>query len=123
MAMLLWTIWFRRNSEECRFSNFTGCLERTANAPGFQKRANSTASTPVSTHVPTRSRWSPPPSNFWKVNFDGATFKDIGKVGLGVVIRDNQGQTIAALSEQIPLPFSSDVVEALAVARAISFAL
>ena len=40
-----------------------------------------------------------------------------------MVIRDNQGQTIAALSEQIPLPFSSDVVEALAVARAISFAL
>ena len=66
--------------------------------------------------------WSPPPTNSLKVNFDGALFKDIGKVGLGVVIRNNQGQAIASLSEQIPLPFSSDVVEALAAARAISFA-
>lgn len=44
------------------------------------------------------------------------------KVGLGVVIQNNQGQAIASLSEQIPLSFSLDVVEALATARAISFA-
>ena len=58
-----------------------------------------------------------------KVNFDEAIFKDICKAGLGVVIQDNQCQVIVSLSEQIPLPFSLDMVEALAVARAILFAL
>lgn len=60
---------------------------------------------------------SPPPLNSWKVNFDGATFKDMGKAGLGVVIWDSQGQAIASLSKQIPLPFSLDVVEAMVVSR------
>ncbi|KAK9983869.1 hypothetical protein SO802_033394 [Lithocarpus litseifolius] len=43
-------------------------------------------------------------------------------MGLGVIIRNNLGQVLASLSEQIQLPFSSDLVEALAAARAISFA-
>ncbi|XP_065620311.1 uncharacterized protein LOC136063608 [Quercus suber] len=66
--------------------------------------------------------WIPPPANSLKINFDGALFKDINKAGLGVVIRNDHGQVIASLSEQIQMPFSSDLVEALAAARAISFA-
>ncbi|XP_075650224.1 uncharacterized protein LOC142620799 [Castanea sativa] len=77
----------------------------------------------MSTHSPTGVRWSPPPPNSLKVNFDGATFKDIGRAGLGVVVRDCQGHALASLSERVPFPFSSDLVEALAAARAISFAL
>ena len=78
------------------------------------------ASSQMSTHSPTRVRWSPPPLI---LNFDGATFKDIGRAGLGVVVRDSQGQALALLSERVPLPFSSDLVEALATVWAISFAL
>ena len=74
-------------------------------------------------HSPTRVRWSPPPPNSLKVNFDGETFKDIGKVGLGVVVCESQGQALGLRSEGVPLPFSSDLVEALAAAWAISFAL
>ena len=40
-----------------------------------------------------------------------------------MIISDGEGQALASLLEQIPLSLSSDVVEALAVARAISFAL
>jgi len=46
----------------------------------------------------------------------------MGKVGLGVVVHDSQGSMIASLSEQAPLPFSSDIVEAMAAARALIFA-
>ncbi|KAK9987950.1 hypothetical protein SO802_028189 [Lithocarpus litseifolius] len=49
-------------------------------------------------------------------------FRDMGKVGLRVVIRDSRGQTLASLSEQASLPFSLEIVEAMAAARAISFA-
>ncbi|KAL0016822.1 hypothetical protein SO802_003891, partial [Lithocarpus litseifolius] len=51
-----------------------------------------------------------------------ATFKEIHKAGLGVVIRNSLGQPIASLSELVNLPYSSDIVEAMAAARAIYFA-
>ena len=46
----------------------------------------------------------------------------MGKAGLGVVIRNCQGNVMASLSEQAPLPFSPDIVEAMAAATAISSA-
>lgn len=67
--------------------------------------------------------WNPPPDGYLKINFDRATFKDIGKASLGVVIRNSHGQAIASSSEHAPLPYSSDIVEAMAAtARATSFA-
>ena len=77
----------------------------------------------MSTHSPTRVRWSPPLPNSLKVNFNGASFKDIDRAGLGVVVLDSQGKALASLSERVPLSFSSDLVEAFAVVRAIFFVL
>ena len=76
------------------------------------KRANHVAPTQLVTNAPPQIRWSPPPPNYLKVNFDGATFKDIGRAGLSVVMRDNHGQVIASLSDQVNLLFSSNMVEA-----------
>ena len=67
-------------------------------------------------------RWKPPDSGLYKINFDGALFADQGSAGIGVVIRDWEGQVIAALSEKVRHPGSVDLVEALATRRAISFA-
>ena len=67
-------------------------------------------------------RWKPPDSGLYKINFDGALFADQGSAGIGVVIRDWEGQVIAALSEKVRHPGSVDLVEALAMRRAISFA-
>ena len=39
-----------------------------------------------------------------------------------MVVHDSQGSVIASLSEQAPLPFSLDIVEAMATARALVFA-
>lgn len=49
-------------------------------------------------------------------------FKELGALGLGVVIRDSEGLVIGALAEQIPLPTSAATVEASAYKRAILFA-
>ena len=70
-----------------------------------------------------RVKWKPPLDASLKLNFDGTTFKDIGKAGLGAVIRNSSGQVLASISEQVPLPHTSDIIEALAAAQAISFAL
>ena len=56
-----------------------------------------------------------------KVNFDGVLFRDIRKAGIGVIVRDSNGQALASLSEQASFPFSSKIAEAMAAARALSF--
>ncbi|KAK9993181.1 hypothetical protein SO802_022884 [Lithocarpus litseifolius] len=65
--------------------------------------------------------WHPPPANCVKLKFDGIVFREFGKAGLGVMVHDCQGNVIASLLEQAPLPFSPIIVEAMAAARAITF--
>ena len=66
-------------------------------------------------------RWKPPTYGLYKINFDGALFADQACAGLGVVIRDSEGQIIRAL-RKVRHPGSVDMVEALTASRAISFA-
>ena len=47
---------------------------------------------------------------------------DRSLAGLGIIIRDESGLIIAALSQKIPLPSSVELVEALAAQRALIFA-
>ena len=83
--------------------------------------------THVSNHVTIKAspppRWFPPEQQFYKVNFGGAIFKNIDAVGLGVVICDNNGEVMGAMSQRVPLPQTVVEVEALACLRAVFFAI
>ena len=57
-----------------------------------------------------------------KANFDGAVFADSGEAGVGVVIQNENGEVMAALSEKIALPSSVEVLEMVAARRAAVFA-
>ena len=57
----------------------------------------------------------------YKINFDGATFNELGAAGLGVVIMIHM-VVIGALSERILMPVSIATVEALACRRSLIFA-
>ena len=37
----------------------------------------------------------------WKTNFDGAMFSESDQVGIGVVVRNQAGQVMVAVSEKI----------------------
>ena len=65
--------------------------------------------------------WSPPISPMVKVNFDGAVFKDLGEVGIGVVVHDSQGLVLASMSEEILLSQSVTDVEAMFALRVVNF--
>ena len=69
------------------------------------------------------TRWKPPESDVYKVNYDGATFADQGRAGIGVVVRNSEGAVMAALSQRLPLPTTVAQVEALAARKAVEFAL
>ncbi|KAL0000944.1 hypothetical protein SO802_014725 [Lithocarpus litseifolius] len=73
-------------------------------------------------HVILRTRWQPPPSDFMKINFDGAVFPSENRLGIGVVIRDSAGLVIASCSQRLSQAYRSDEVEAFAAAKALSFA-
>ena len=57
-----------------------------------------------------------------KANFDGAVFADSGEAGVGVVIQNENGEVMAALSEKIALPSSVEVLEMVAARTAAVFA-
>ena len=68
------------------------------------------------------TRQLPPPDGFYKANFDAAYFGNSGIASIGVVVRDSEGEIIAALSQKIREPHSMDATEALACRRAVVFA-
>jgi ribonuclease HI len=67
-------------------------------------------------------RWSPPPEGTVYINCDAALFSSSRRMGLGAVIRNHIGQCVATCSElheEVTMP---EVVEALALRRALSLA-
>ncbi|XP_050280341.1 uncharacterized protein LOC126721341 [Quercus robur] len=68
-------------------------------------------------------KWVPPPKGWFKANVDGTIFKETNKAGIGVVVRDSQGWVLAALTEKVDGVQDAEVIEALAIRRAIRFAI
>ena len=69
----------------------------------------------------TRLRWKQPNPGKLKTNFNGAVFGSSQGACIGVVVRNFQGEIMAALSEMIPMPLSIFLLETLAARRAVLF--
>lgn len=65
--------------------------------------------------------WSPPPPNSYKVSVDGATFLAQRAVGVGVVVRDELGRVVAALSKRINAPLGAVEAEAKAFETGLQY--
>ena len=121
-VMVAWCIWKRRNRVRLRQQAW-GIGEVCQHASDLLKEFHD-----VHKKVPrmavrsSDSRWKPPASGMYKINFDGAVFEEQSCAGLKVVIRDSAGLVIGALSQKIRYPSSMDMVEALASSRVVVFA-
>ena len=80
---------------------------------------------PIHFEIPRTARvvkWRPPSAPCVKANFDNAIFSQDGLAGIGVIIWNEQGLVMAALSQQIPSPALVEMVEVLAARRDLVFA-
>ncbi|XVF19088.1 hypothetical protein REPUB_Repub11eG0080100 [Reevesia pubescens] len=69
------------------------------------------------------TQWTPPSLGNAKINFDAAIFNDLDAIGIGVAIRDSDGEVLALLSCKkwgLADPF---VAECFALKEALKFAL
>ncbi|XP_042974784.1 uncharacterized protein LOC122306423 [Carya illinoinensis] len=64
-------------------------------------------------------RWHPPPSDFLKLNIDGATFPELSVAGVGVVLRNHKGEVIVACSKVEKEVSSAEFIEAVALLRGL----
>ena len=85
----------------------------------FDDATQNTSNTPQPQQV---VKWKLPLANVYKINTDGGCNEPRKCSGIGVVIRDSNGQLIAALSTMIPLIYETDIVEAMALRSGIILA-
>ncbi|KAL0009466.1 hypothetical protein SO802_010968 [Lithocarpus litseifolius] len=121
-AMIVYQIWFRRNKirvgEPAADLKLINTLAREALLE-FQQAFPATSNPPTARSI---TKWLPPPTDWLKANFDGAIFQDRNEAGIGIIIRNDHGLVMAALTQVIPLPTSVEIVEVLAARRALIFA-
>nr|POF03114.1 hypothetical protein CFP56_63925 [Quercus suber] len=63
------------------------------------------------------------PQGWFKANVNGAIFKESNSAGIGVVVRDSQGWVLATLLKKVEGVQEAEVIETLAIRRAIRFAI
>lgn len=64
----------------------------------------------------------PPRKGWYKINANGAVYKEIGCYGVGVVIRNDEGCMMGAMSKRVNLPLKALETEALALQEGILLA-
>ena len=121
-SMVIWTLWNRRNNLRLRKAVIS--LDQVLHQAKERLREFALHNT-VHT-IPVRrqpTRWLPPDRPLYKLNFDGALFAAEQCAGLGVILRNSEGQAMVSLTERATLPFTAIEVEAMAARRALLLAL
>ncbi|KAF8408042.1 hypothetical protein HHK36_007182 [Tetracentron sinense] len=120
--MIAWSIWKHRN--EYIFSGVKmtpfNCVQRANKLLADFHNANDRAA-PES--ISAARSWLAPPGDLFKVNIDGALHLEDRSAGVGVVVRDHNGDLIAAMSKRISNTQSAAVIEAIAAREGLKFAL
>ena len=80
-------------------------------ASEYAKEVGEEPQPPSRGQAPGRNKWCPPRHGRYKVNVDGAMFTSQRSNGIGVVIRNENGQIMGAMSKKLPLPLGALEVE------------
>jgi len=115
-------IWYRRNKNRLKEPCIPpGKIFEAAQTLLLEFQAKPSWQPPSA--PPTGVKWKAPSPDFYKVNYDGTIFGELSEVGIGVVVRNENGEVMASLAEQITILASVQVLEALATRRATIFSM
>ncbi|KAL0008862.1 hypothetical protein SO802_010364 [Lithocarpus litseifolius] len=116
-----WGIWNNRNDVRHGGPSKIATVIVT-NAYRYMKEFRQATVTTVPRRESVQERWKPPPHRWYKINIDGATFKDEGHCGLGIIVRNDKGEIMGALSKRIRFPLGALEAEAKAAECGLIFA-
>ncbi|KAK2650956.1 hypothetical protein Ddye_018445 [Dipteronia dyeriana] len=124
LCIVIWRIWYRRNDlvhnhgslrvEEVVLWSLTFLSD-------FQ-RANSVPSDKVANMGVEKLKWKPPGKGLFKINTDAAINGSLGRVGIGIIIRDSAGHVMASSSQSLRSVLSPQSAEAVAILRGLQLA-
>lgn len=119
-VMVTWGLWHQRNQVRL---NKACCPSDMIESQAKKKLEEFTATIPAKPAAIPRqtAKWRPPDARSFKINFDGAIFRQENRSGIGVAIRDHTGAVIASLAQSIAPAFLPIEIEAIAAARALEF--
>ena len=120
-ATIVWMVWNNRNV----FKHEGSGKDPKRIAMEAREYAKEVAEVPQSScrsQALVRTNWCPPQQGSFKINVDGAVFTNLKSCGIGVVIRNEVGQIMGALSRNLPFPLGALEVEAKAIEEGINLA-
>ena len=123
--VICWQIWLQRNTVLHRgvFQHPSWSHQRALDYLREFVDAQDQLSVPVSVRVPTSQAWQPPQGEFFKLNFDGACFDNGATSGYSAVIRNGNGEVMAAVSAKGGAVRDSEELEVMACCKALEFAI
>ncbi|KAL0001855.1 hypothetical protein SO802_015636 [Lithocarpus litseifolius] len=118
LACTAWCIWKNRNA--AKFEGKTKqakviVAEANALVEEFKEQVNA----PRQNAPPRTGGWTPPCEGWYKVNVYGTMFKETGCCGIGIVIRNERGLIIGAMSKKMDISLEALEVEAKAFEEGI----
>lgn len=120
-ATTAWFLWNNRNSVrhggQCK-----PAFKILEDSKQFLEEFRGVSELPLPRQPRPLKSWSPPQIGWYKVNIDGAVFKDIGHCGIGVVVQNDKGLIMGALCKNFPYPLGALEVEAKAAEVGVIFA-
>ncbi|KAL0011178.1 hypothetical protein SO802_006286 [Lithocarpus litseifolius] len=117
-AITAWSLWNHRNlvrhEGQCKEAS-----RIAKEASDYTKEVRQEGNLQVRTPRICSNFWSPPRQGCYKINVDGAVFRETSCCEVGVVIRNDIGQLMGALSKRIEFPLKALEMEAVAVDEGI----